>query len=78
MKAYKKSFAEHYSFGLIRFIEEAQTLAKFSGNPNIVWVKDYFEANGTAYIVMDYLEGTNLMDFDINKIREKPMIILLL
>jgi serine/threonine protein kinase len=45
-----------YQWGLERFVQEARTLAKFS-HPNIVRVLRYFEANATAYVVMDYESG---------------------
>jgi len=48
--------SDQYSFGLSRFIEEAQTLAKFDHH-NIVRVVTVFEANNTAYMVMRYEEG---------------------
>ncbi len=48
-----------YRWGLERFLLEARTLAKFS-HPNIVRVLRYFEANGTAYMVMDYERGEPL------------------
>jgi serine/threonine protein kinase len=48
-----------YRWGLDRFLQEARTLAKFS-HPHIVRVNRYFEANGTAYMVMDYEEGQPL------------------
>ena len=50
---------EDYRWGLERFLLEARTLAKFS-HPNIVRVLRYFEANGTAYMVMDYERGEPL------------------
>ena len=50
---------EDYSWGLERFLEEAQTLARFD-HPGIVRVHRLFEAHGTAYIVMEYLEGQTL------------------
>lgn len=51
---------EHdYKWGLDRFLLEARTLAKF-GHPHIVRVNRYFEANGTAYMVMDYEKGEAL------------------
>ena len=48
-----------YRWGLERFLLEARTLAKFS-HANIVRVLRYFEANGTAYMVMDYERGESL------------------
>ena len=50
---------ETYVWGLERFIGEAQTLARFT-HPHIVQVHTVFEANNTAYMVMQYLEGENL------------------
>jgi len=48
-----------YRWGLERFLMEARTLAKFS-HPHIVRVLRYFEANATAYMVMDYEQGDPL------------------
>jgi len=48
-----------YSWGLERFLNEAQILGKID-HPGVVRVRDFFEANGTAYIVMDYVEGESL------------------
>lgn len=47
---------EYFRYGLERFLDEARVLAKFLGNPNIVGVRSYFEENGTAYFVMEYVE----------------------
>lgn len=44
--------------GKERFLYEARTLARMEKQPEIVMVRDYFEENGTAYIVMEYVEGT--------------------
>ena len=46
--------------GCRRFLDEARVLAKFHNSPGIVDVRDFFEENGTAYIVMDHLEGETL------------------
>ena len=45
-----------YGWGLNRFLTEARTLAKFR-HPNIVRVMSVFEANNTAYMVMEYERG---------------------
>lgn len=49
--------------GREKFYKEARAVAKFSGHPGIVDVRDFFEENNTAYIVMEYLEGQNLRDY---------------
>jgi TPR repeat protein len=51
--------AEGFAWGLRRFLDEARTLAQFE-HPNIVTVFALFEANGTAYYVMRYVEGEPL------------------
>ncbi len=42
-----------------QFGQEAMTLARLS-HPNLVRVTDYFEEDGNAYLVMEFLEGENL------------------
>jgi formylglycine-generating enzyme required for sulfatase activity len=44
---------------LRKFMSEAKRLSKFD-HPNIVKVIDVFEENGTAYMVMDYVDGETL------------------
>ena len=51
-----------FSYGLEKFLQEARTLAQFN-HPNIVRVRTFFEANDTAYLVMDYVEGISLIDY---------------
>lgn len=50
---------EEYQIGLDRFLLESRTLATFR-HPNIVRVNRFFEANNTAYMVMDYEFGESL------------------
>ena len=52
-----------YQDGLDRFLKEAQQLVRFDGHPNIICCRDYFEANGTAYLVMDFEDGLPLDTF---------------
>src|SRR5262245_60082540 len=51
--------APDYRWGLDRFIEEAQTLARFD-HRNIVRVYRYFRANNTGYMVLQFEQGTSL------------------
>ena len=37
-------------------LAEARNMARFNTHPNIVHVYDFFEENGTAYIVMEFLD----------------------
>jgi serine/threonine protein kinase len=53
------SYSKIYRWGLQRFLQEAQTLARFK-HPNIVQVRTFFEHNNTGYIVMDYEKGVEL------------------
>lgn len=46
--------------GLKRFIDEAQHLSSVNNLEGIVSVYDFFSANNTAYIVMEYLDGISL------------------
>ena len=46
-----------------RFLREAKMLARFSQVPEIVQVKNFFLANNTAYIVMEYVEGITLKEY---------------
>ena len=44
------------SLGLTRFLDEARTLARFD-HPHLNKVYRFFESNGTAYMVLEYVEG---------------------
>ncbi|HSC47612.1 MAG TPA: TonB family protein [Gammaproteobacteria bacterium] len=54
--------ADSYRWGLDRFKEEARALARFK-HPNIVRVSRLLEANGTAYMVMDFEPGMTLSQY---------------
>ena len=58
--------SEDFTYGSERFQEEARTLAKFIGNPNIAAVTSYFDENDTSYFVMDYIEGISFKTYIAN------------
>jgi TPR repeat protein len=61
VEAKSSSDMDTFQWGLERFTQEAQTLARFR-HPNVIQISRYFEANGTAYFVMDYEDGKSLKD----------------
>lgn len=63
VSAYSGARGESYQAGLARFLEEARELARFDDQANIVGVRDFFAANGTAYMVMQCLVGCTLKDY---------------
>lgn len=54
---------QQFTAGMKKFLEEAKKLAKLSSLDGIVHIYDSFEANHTAYIVMEYLEGETLASY---------------
>lgn len=51
--------SESFERGQEAFLKEARLLARVA-HPNIVKVRRFFRANGTAYIAMDFIEGATL------------------
>lgn len=51
-----------FEFGKEQFLREARIVAKLD-HPNIVRVRNFFNAYSTAYLVMDYYEGMTLGDY---------------
>ncbi len=54
-----KEQVEHFKE---KFLKEARLIASFD-HSNIIRIHDVFEENGTAYYVMEYLEGESLSTF---------------
>lgn len=52
-----------YYSGRERFLRESRILAMLSGVHSIVPVRDFFEENETAYIVMDFIHGESLSEY---------------
>ncbi|MCM1161030.1 MAG: serine/threonine-protein kinase [Roseburia sp.] len=63
VEIYSKKQEAEFEKGLNRFLGEAQNMAKFSGEKNIVNVYNYFKENGTAYLVMEFLDGVSLKEY---------------
>lgn len=57
---YNAKSETYFREGVRKMLDEAERLSRFYKNDNIVDVYDFFEANKTAYIVMEYLEGKDL------------------
>ena len=73
---YPLSNDEHGDFydGIERFLEEAKQLVKFDEHPNVVKCRDFFEENGTAYLVMNFEDGGELAEIlKERQIQNKPL-----
>lgn len=55
--------SDEFRYGLATFLNEARNVARLGGHPNIVTITDYAEANGTAYMVMEYIPGITLKQY---------------
>lgn len=62
VSSYSGVAGERYESGRSRFLQEARTMARMDKQPVIVSVRDFFELHNTAYIVMEYVEGTTFKD----------------
>ena len=65
---------DNFQWGLERFLDEARTLARFK-HPNIIAVYRYFDANNTAYIVMEFAEGETLDEVLKRGVLEEPRLL---
>ncbi|MBA3997771.1 MAG: serine/threonine protein kinase [Candidatus Accumulibacter sp.] len=51
-----------FRYGMKCFFEEGRALARLS-HPNVIRVRNFFRANDTVYMVMDYEQGRTLQEF---------------
>ena len=58
----KKRTAE-FENGIRGFLDEARNTSRFSEYENIVKVYDFFEANHTAYMVMEFMPGITVKEY---------------
>lgn len=58
-----ENYAELFETNKNKFISEARVLAKFDEHMGIVKIKDYFEENNTAYIIMSFMDGGTLKQY---------------
>lgn len=61
VRARSQGTREHMSKIVKSFLNEAQSLARLQ-HPNIVGVHQVFEDNDTAYMVLDYIRGHDLLE----------------
>ena len=64
---YTGALAGNYEQGKEKYLQEARTMARMNKQAEIVSVRDFFEANNTAYIVMEYVEGTTFKELVAQK-----------
>lgn len=62
VRALTPADAESFEEGKEQFLREARIVAQFD-HPSVVRVRNFFKANGTAYMVMDYYEGMSLWEY---------------
>lgn len=51
---------QRFRTGLLQFLEEARSIATLQDVKGVVQVYNFFEENGTGYIIMEYLEGMDV------------------
>ena len=64
---------EYYIHGKEVFADEAKTLLEFKSNPAVVNVIDYFQENGTSYLVMEFLNGATLAQYMKERMAPLPI-----
>jgi serine/threonine protein kinase len=63
VQVYQSEKMGEFAYGLEKFLDEARLLARFADHPGIVAVRDFFAANRTGYLVMNYLDGMTFQNY---------------
>ncbi len=63
VRYYGEERKELFEYGIEKFLEEARALARFQRYPGVVSVFNFFKENGTAYFVMEYIEGMTVKQY---------------
>lgn len=58
----RADFVDAFEDARERFRQEAKSLIQFRSHPGVVTCLEFFRANGTAYLVMEYEEGLSLSE----------------
>ena len=51
---------QRFRLGLHQFLEEAKSIANLQDVKGVIKIFNFFEENGTGYIVMEFLEGMDV------------------
>ena len=68
-----ESNQEDYDESLRYFMRKAHSLAKLYDIPGLAQMRDVFQANNTAYLIMDFVEGVTLKDYRKRLLREPTL-----
>ena len=67
VSCYMGNAAHRYEERKQKFLREARAMARLEKLHTVVGVRDYFEEHNTAYIIMEYIEGTTLRELAAQK-----------
>lgn len=68
-----QTMESNYASARERFIREAKSLARFRDVPQIVSIYELFQMNNTAYMVMEFVSGTDMVKYIHNNGGRLPM-----
>lgn len=63
LNAENEYYQQEYQSGIRDFISEARIMMKFTDTESVCNTYTYFEENGTAYIVMEFIDGISLREY---------------